>query len=272
MLGPMRQGVVPALGQEEEAAAVAQAAAESEVKAAAEAVKTATKRGVARRAAGTKAGTKRRRPSAKQRARALEVIERLDQEMPDAHIELDFSNDIEMLVAVMLSAQCTDAMVNRCTPSLFAAFPTVADYARAEPEDLYPHISRCGLYRSKAKNIVATMRILESEYDGQLPKTREELQTLPGVGKKTAGVVAVYALGGQAFPVDTHVGRIATRLGFTKETNPDKIELDLQALLPPETWGQGHQLLVWHGRRTCAARRPRCEECVVEELCPKKGV
>lgn len=208
----------------------------------------------------------------KERARALEVIERLDAEMPEAHIELDHRNDIELLVAVMLSAQCTDAMVNRCTPALFDAYPTVEDYARAEPEDLHPHIARCGLYRSKAKNIVATMRILERDFGSALPRTREELQTLPGVGKKTAGVVAIYALGGQAFPVDTHVARIARRLGFTKETNPDKVEVDLQALLPEETWGQGHQLLVWHGRRTCDARRPRCDDCVVEELCPKRGV
>lgn len=215
---------------------------------------------------------RRRRPGPKERERALRVIEALDEEMPNAEIELDFTNDIELLVAVMLSAQCTDAMVNRCTPSLFAAFPTPADYARAEPEDLHPHIARCGLYRSKAKNIVAAMQIIEQEFGGALPRTREELETLPGVGRKTAGVVAVHAFGGEAFPVDTHVGRLARRLGFTKESDPDKVELDMQALLPPETWAKGHQLLVWHGRRTCMARNPRCARCVVESLCPKKGV
>lgn len=200
------------------------------------------------------------------------MIEILDRAMPEAKIELDYTNEIELLVAVVLSAQCTDAMVNRCTPSLFAAFPTVEDYARAEPEDLYPHISRCGLYRSKAKNIVATMRILASEYGGELPRTREELETLPGVGKKTAGVVAVHALGGQAFPVDTHIKRLAYRLGFTKQTDPDKIELEMQALFPPEYWAKGHQLLIWHGRRTCFARNPACDRCVVAHLCPKVGV
>lgn len=225
-----------------------------------------------RKAGGTKAKAKVRRVRPAERARAVEVIERLDAEMPEAHIELDFSNDIEMLVAVMLSAQATDAMVNRCTPSLFAAYPTVSDYAKAEPEDLYPHIARIGLYRSKAKNVVATMRILEKEYGSMLPRSREELETLPGVGRKTAGVVAVYALGGQAFPVDTHVGRIARRLGFTKENNPDKVEADMQAVVPPELWGKGHQLLVWHGRRCCDARRPACDRCPVANLCDKVGV
>lgn len=215
---------------------------------------------------------RKRAPSVKERARALEVIDLLDQEMPDAEIELDFSNDLELLVAVILSAQCTDAMVNRCTPSLFQAFPSAAAYAAASPEDLYPHISRCGLYRSKAKNIVAAMQRIEGEFGGDLPQTREELVKLPGVGPKTAGVVAVYAFDGQAFPVDTHVGRLARRLGFTREENPDKVEADMQRLLPPERWGKGHQLLVWHGRRTCFARKPACSRCVVAELCPKRGV
>lgn len=200
------------------------------------------------------------------------MLEALDRAMPDARIELDYTNDLELLVAVMLSAQCTDAMVNRCTPSLFAAYRTAADYARAEPEDLHPHISRCGLYRSKAKNIVETMRILERDHGGALPKTRAELETLPGVGRKTAGVVALHAFDEPAFPVDTHVSRLARRLGFSKRTDPDEIELDMQALLPTEWWAKGHQLLVWHGRRTCGARAPRCDACVVEALCPKIGV
>jgi len=216
--------------------------------------------------------TKKRAPRASERERAVQVIERLHQEMPDAKIELDFSNDLELLVAVILSAQCTDAMVNRCTPSLFAAFRTAADYAAAEPEDLYPHISRCGLYRNKAKNIVAAMRKIEEEHGGELPTTRALLEELPGVGRKTAGVVAVYAFDGQAFPVDTHVGRLARRLGFTREENPDKVEEDMQRLLPPSLWGQGHQLLVWHGRRCCYARKPACSRCVVADLCPKRGV
>ncbi|AKU91792.1 endonuclease III [Vulgatibacter incomptus] len=224
---------------------------------------------------GTKSKGGAKRPRAISRAekeRAIEVIARLDREMPDAKIELDFANDLELLVAVMLSAQCTDAMVNRCTPSLFAAFRTAADYAAAQPEDLHPHISRCGLYRNKAKNIVAAMQRIEADFGGELPRTREALEELPGVGRKTAGVVAVYAFGGQAFPVDTHVGRLARRLGFTKQSDPDKVEEEMQRTLPPELWGKGHQLLVWHGRRCCDARKPACSRCVVADLCPKRGV
>ena len=213
-----------------------------------------------------------RKPTEAERARATRVIDRLDEEMPDAHIELDYTNDLELLVAVMLSAQCTDAMVNRCTPSLFAAYRSAAAYAAAQPEDLYPHISRCGLYRNKAKNIVAAMQSIEREWGGKLPPTREALEGLAGVGRKTAGVVAVHAFDGQAFPVDTHVGRLARRLGFTKHDDPDKVELDMQQLLPPERWGKGHQLLVWHGRRCCTARKPACSRCPVAELCPRVGV
>lgn len=227
-------------------------------------------------AAGAKAKPKRkaapRKPTEAERARALRVIDLLDDEMPDAHIELDYTTDLELLVAVMLSAQCTDAMVNRCTPSLFAAYRDAAAYAAAQPEDLYPHISRCGLYRNKAKNIVAAMQAIEREYGGELPPTREALEKLPGVGRKTAGVVAVHAWDGQAFPVDTHVGRLARRLGFTKNDDPDKVEIDMQMRLPPERWGKGHQLLVWHGRRCCTARKPACSRCPVAELCPRIGV
>lgn len=234
-----------------------------------------TAKPVAKKAAAKKAPRKKaapRPPSDSEKARARQVIDRLDDEMPDAHIELDYTNDLELLVAVMLSAQCTDAMVNRCTPSLFAAYRGAAAYAAAQPEDLYPHISRCGLYRNKAKNIVAAMQAIETEWAGKLPPTREALEKLPGVGRKTAGVVAVHAFDGQAFPVDTHVGRLARRLGFTRHEDPDKVELDMQQLLPPERWGKGHQLLVWHGRRCCYARKPACSRCPVVELCPRVGV
>ncbi len=225
------------------------------------------------RTGGRGAATKKRRaPRASEVERVREVMARLDREMPEAHIELDFTNHLELLVAVILSAQCTDAMVNRCTPSLFAAFRSAADYAAAAPEDLHLHVSRCGLYRNKAKNIVAAMRQIEEEWGGRLPDTREALQTLPGVGPKTAGVVALYAFGGQAFPVDTHVGRLARRLGFTRHDDPDKVEADMQYVTPPELWAQGHQLLVWHGRRCCTARKPACSRCPVADLCPQRGV
>lgn len=217
-------------------------------------------------------GSVRRARTDAERGRAREVLDRLDRAMPEAAIELDHHDELELLVAVMLSAQTTDAMVNRCTPGLFARYRTAADYAAARPEDLHPFISRCGLYRNKARNIVAAMRVIEERHGGKLPRSREELEELPGVGRKTAGVVAMHAFGGLAFPVDTHVGRLARRLGFTRAEDPDDVELDMQRLVAEERWAKGHQLLIWHGRRTCFARRPACDRCVVADLCPKRGV
>jgi endonuclease III len=135
-----------------------------------------------------------------------------------------------------------------------------------------PFIQTCGLYRNKAKNIVAAAKALVAQHGGEVPRLREALEKLPGVGRKTAGVVCIHLGGDAAFPVDTHVKRLAWRLGFTRQTDPDKVERDLQALLPPERWMKAHQLLVWHGRRTCFARSPACERCVVADLCPKRGV
>jgi len=192
--------------------------------------------------------------------------------MPDVRIALDFGDDVQLLVAVILSAQSTDVGVNRATPALFARFPSAAAYAAATPEELWPLIRSLGLYRNKAKAIVAAMRAIAAEHGGRVPRTREGLEALPGVGPKTAGVVLVHLGAGDAFPVDTHVGRLARRLGLSREEDPSKVERDLRALLPVERWAKGHQLLVWHGRRTCAARAPACSRCAVEELCPKRGV
>jgi len=192
--------------------------------------------------------------------------------MPEARIELDFGSDLELLVSVILSAQCTDARVNQATPGLFAAFPDAAAYAAARPEDLWPHVRSLGLFRNKAKSIVAAARAILDGHEGRVPRTREALEALPGVGRKTAGVVLVHLGAGHAFPVDTHVGRVSRRLGLTRETNPDRVEEDLSALLPPERWGKAHQLLVWHGRRTCHARKPACAGCAVARLCRKVGV
>ena len=205
-------------------------------------------------------------------ARAARVIDRLDAAMPEARIELDYRTDLELLVAVVLSAQARDARVNQATPALFAAFPDAAAYAAAEPEDLWPHVRTLGLFRNKAKAIVAAARAIVAEHAGAVPRTRDALEALPGVGRKTAGVVLVHLGAGQAFPVDTHVGRLARRLGFSRATDPDAVEDDLCRLLPPERWGKGHQLLVWHGRRVCHARGPECQRCVVAEDCPKVGV
>lgn len=199
-------------------------------------------------------------------------MERLEASMPDARIELDFQSPLQLLVAVMLSAQCTDKRVNMVTPALFERFPTAKAYAAVEPSDVEPFIRTCGLYRAKAKNIVATAKILVEQHAGEVPLQRELLAELPGVGRKTAGVVCIHLGGDNAFPVDTHVKRLAWRLGFTTKEDPDKVEKDMQDVLPPERWMMGHQLLVWHGRRTCFARSPECQRCVVADLCPKKGV
>jgi endonuclease-3 len=207
-----------------------------------------------------------------ERERAARIVDRLEAAMPEARIELDFGDDLQLLVSVILSAQCKDARVNQATPGLFAAFPDAAAYAAARPEDLWPHVRSLGLFRNKARAIVAAAEAILGEHGGRVPRTREALEALPGVGRKTAGVVLVHLGAGHAFPVDTHVGRVSRRLGLTRETNPDRVEAALSALLPPERWGKAHQLLVWHGRRTCHARKPDCAGCVVARLCRKVGV
>ena len=192
--------------------------------------------------------------------------------MPDVRIALEFGDDLELLVSVILSAQSTDAGVNRATPALFARYRTAEDYARARPEELWPFIRSLGLYRNKAKAIVRAMQAIAAEHGGRVPRTREGLEALPGVGPKTAGVVLVHLGAAHAFPVDTHVGRVSRRLDLTREDDPSKVERDLRALLPEERWAHAHQLFVWHGRRTCFARAPACSRCPVEDLCPKRGV
>jgi endonuclease III len=213
-----------------------------------------------------------RRPPERERARALTVVERLGREMPEARIALDFADDLQLLATVILSAQSTDARVNLVSPALFARFPDAAAYARAAPEDLWPYIQTLGLFRNKAKALVGAMRVIAAEHGGRVPRTREALEALPGVGRKTAGVVLVHLGAGEAFPVDTHVGRVSRRLGFTRERDPDKVEERLCALLPRAAWARGHQLFVWHGRRTCHARSPDCARCVLDDLCPRVGV
>jgi endonuclease-3 len=205
-------------------------------------------------------------------ARFSKIVDRLEAAMPEAKIALDYGDELQLLVSVMLSAQSTDAVVNTVTPALFARHPTAAHYARSTPARLGAMIKRVGLWRSKAKNLHAAMTQIQREHGGKIPRSREALRELPGVGWKTAGVVVNHAFGTPAFPVDTHVGRVARRLGLTRQEDPDKVERDLTALLPPERWGRGHQLLVWHGRRTCESRKPHCSRCSVADLCPRRGV
>jgi endonuclease-3 len=212
------------------------------------------------------------RPSPAKRARAVEIVDRLERAMPDVRIALHYGSDAELLIAVILSAQSTDVGVNQATPALFAAFPDAAAYARVRPEELWPFVKRVGLYRNKSKAIVAAMQAIVREHGGKVPRDRERLEALPGVGRKTAGVVLVHLGAAPAFPVDTHVGRVSRRLDLTREENPDKVERDLCALIPEARWAKGHLLFVWHGRRVCKALAPACSRCPVDELCPKRGV
>jgi len=205
-------------------------------------------------------------------ARARRVVDKLDAAMPEARIALEYENELQLLVAVMLSAQATDAVVNTVTPQLFAKYRTAEDYARAKVPELEKAIRRIGLYRGKARNLHAAMQRIAREHAGKLPRTREELYELPGVGWKTAGVVVNHAFGTPALPVDTHVGRVSRRLGLTRQEDPDKVEAELSSLLPAEKWGRAHQLLIWQGRRTCIARKPHCSRCVIAQECPRIGV
>ncbi len=203
----------------------------------------------------------------KERARALCAA--LAKIYPDAHCELDFRNPLELLVATMLSAQCTDVQVNKVTPDVFARYRTARDYANAKLEELEHDLRRIGLYRAKAKNIRAMGQRLVELHDGEVPKTMEELVALPGVGRKTANVVLGNAFGiNVGVVVDTHVARLSQRLGLTRQINPVKIEPVLMKLVPPDDWTIFSHWLIFHGRRVCKAVRPDCPRCPLAKLCP----
>jgi endonuclease III len=216
-------------------------------------------------------GEARRRVGPK-RERIRPVIERLAFEHPDAVIALRFRDEVELLVSVMLSAQTTDVTVNRVTESLFGKYRRPEDYLAVPLEELERDIRPTGTYRQKARNLRGAMRLLLEEFDGQVPTRMEDLVRLPGVGRKTANVVAAERGATQGIVVDTHVRRLSQRLGFTRRDDPAKIERDLQRLVPKADWARFPHLLIWHGRRVCIARRPRCEECVVSDLCPASRV
>lgn len=203
-------------------------------------------------------------------ARAAEVIRNLEALYPQARPELNFSNPFETLVATILSAQCTDRRVNEVTARLFPLYPDAFAMAKLEPEQLEPLIRECGLYHNKAKNIVAASRALVEQYGGRVPDTREALMKLPGVGQKTAGVVLLAAFGDAQIPVDTHVFRVSRRIGLADGTTPARVEAQLRAILPKDVWSFAHHLLIWHGRRVCAARKPACGRCPLSDgLCEK---
>ena len=206
------------------------------------------------------------------RARIHEIIERLADAYPDATIALRSRSDLELLVAVMLSAQTTDVNVNRVTEKLFQKYRRPEDYLAVPPEELERDIFATGFFRQKAKSLRGTMRMLLEEFDGRVPRQLDELVKLPGVARKTANVVAAELGNPQGIVVDTHVRRLSQRLGLTRQEDPVKIERDLIKLVPREYWGIFPHLLIWHGRRVCDARTPRCEDCVLNDLCPSSRV
>ena len=213
-----------------------------------------------------------RRRVGPKRARIGPIIDRLSAEYPDATIALRFRNDLELLVSVMLSAQTTDTNVNRVTARLFEKYKRPGDYLAVAPEELERDIFATGFYRQKAKALRGTMAMLLTEFDGRVPRRLEDLVRLPGVARKTANVVAGELGNAQGIVVDTHVRRLSQRLGLTKHEEPVKIERDLQRLVPRERWRLFPHLLIWHGRRVCIARAPRCADCVVNDLCPSSRV
>jgi endonuclease-3 len=216
-------------------------------------------------------GEARRRVGPK-RQRIGPVIERLSAEHADAGIALTFANPLELLVSVMLSAQTTDVNVNRVTQTLFRKYRRPEDYLAVPKEELERDIFATGFYRQKAKSLRGAMRVLLEEFGGEVPRRLEQLLRLPGVARKTANVVAAELGEPQGIVVDTHVRRLSQRLGFTRQEDPVKIERDLQRLVLRERWGIFPHLLIWHGRRVCIARRPLCEHCVVNDLCPSSRV
>jgi endonuclease III len=207
------------------------------------------------------------------RLRARTVLRRLAKAYPDARCSLNFSNPLELLVATVLSAQSTDARVNLVTPALFAKYRTAADYARAAPGELENDIRSTGFFNSKARSLRRAGVAIAAEHGGRVPQTMDELVKLSGVGRKTANVILGNAFGkDEGFVVDTHVGRVTRRLGLTRQTDPVKVEQELNEIVPRGKRTMAAHRLIFHGREICAARRPRCEICPVNDLCPKVGV
>ena len=198
-----------------------------------------------------------------------EIIRVLKKEYPEAKIALKFKNIWQLLVATILSAQCTDVRVNQVTPVLFKKYKTVSDFAEADIKEFEKDIHSTGFYKNKAKGIIGSAKKILNEFKGSVPRTMEELTSLPGIGRKTANVILSSGFGIVAgVVVDTHVRRLSQRLGLTKNTDPGKIEEDLMKLVPAEDWGIISHLLILHGRKICNARKPLCGDCVISKLCP----
>ena len=209
---------------------------------------------------------------AKKKERAQAIYRILTMRYPNVRCELDFKNPLQLLIATVLSAQCTDKRVNAVTPDLFKRYKKVGDFAGADLKELQGIIKSTGFYRAKAKNIKGLATKILSEYNGKVPDKLEELIKLPGVGRKTANVVLGHAFDTPGITVDTHFGRLSRRFGWTKETDPVKVEFEVMELIPRKEWTNLSQRMIWHGRRICHARKPACGACPLAELCPSFGI
>jgi endonuclease-3 len=210
-------------------------------------------------------------PGAAAKRRATRILSILERAIPEARVELSYENPLELLIATILSAQCTDQRVNQVTPALFRRYRRAQDYAGADPAELEALIRPTGFFKSKAKSIMACGRTLDERFGGQVPASMEELTTLPGVGRKTANVILGGYFGKPALVVDTHVKRVSQRLGLAASADPDKIETELQQLITKDSWTTGSQRLLLHGRYVCLARDPQCERCAVYQECSWEG-
>ncbi|HEY7427364.1 MAG TPA: endonuclease III [Gemmataceae bacterium] len=206
------------------------------------------------------------------RTRAGRIVRTLARLYPDAHCALDYANPLQLLIATILSAQCTDERVNQVTPALFARYPDALAFATAEPAELEKMIKSTGFFRNKAKNILACCRQLMELHDGQVPRTMEELVPLAGVGRKTANVILGNAYDVPGIPVDTHVSRLSQRMGLSTHADPVKIERDLMALVSRQQWTMFGHRMIFHGRQVCHARKPLCEQCALAPFCPRVGL
>ena len=202
--------------------------------------------------------------------RALEIIRRLKKQFPDAAIELHFKSPMELVAATILSAQCTDKRVNMVTPALFKKYKSMKDYAKANLKTFEKEIHSTGFYRAKARNIIGCAKELVKRFGGRVPNRMEDLITLPGIGRKTANVILGNIFNTPGLVVDTHMKRIANRLRLTHQQDPEKIEFELNEIVPGKDWTQFSHLIIWHGRRTCFARKPKCAECAINTLCPSR--
>lgn len=203
--------------------------------------------------------------------RARRINNELGRIYPDAHCELDFTNPLELAVATILSAQCTDARVNMVTPTLFAKYPTAKDYAQADRAKVEKIIQSTGFFRNKTTSIIGLGQALVERHDGEVPRTLDELVKLPGIGRKTANVILGNAFGVPGLTVDTHFGRLVRRLDWTQETDPVKVEFAVMDLIPKKDWTILSHRLIWHGRRCCFARKPDCANCGIARWCPSRG-